>query len=149
MTALLLGLLLLGGQFLGSGARREMMIAAIFDHHHQTSNIQHEIAFRHAVQMVNENRWVLSCVDIFLATCLAEGEGGREGYCLCFTIANCRGGGWQKLFFIRKQCKRDTPASNKVTLFYVARKYEIFCKKKSLGVTFQTQNDELFILLQI
>ena len=50
------------------------MIAAIFDHHHQTSNIQHEIAFRHAVQMVNENRWVLRYVDIFLAICLAEVE---------------------------------------------------------------------------
>ena len=74
MTALLLGLLLLGGQCLGSRGRREMMIAAIFDHHHQTSNIQHEIAFRHAVQMVNENRWVLRDVDIFLAICLAEVE---------------------------------------------------------------------------
>ena len=33
--------------------RRTMRIAAIFD---KGSNIQHEMAFRHAVQMVNENR---------------------------------------------------------------------------------------------
>ena len=79
---LLLPLLLLGARSLASRGRREMMIAAIFDHHHETSNIQHEIAFRHAVQMVNENRWVPHSdyyVLIFLATCLGE-SGGRRGY---------------------------------------------------------------------
>ena len=40
----------------GTGARRSMRIAAIFD---KGTNIQHEIAFRHAVQMVNENRSVI------------------------------------------------------------------------------------------
>ena len=78
MTGLLLGLLLLGGQCLGSRARREMMIAAIFDHHHQTSNIQHEIAFRHAVQMVNENRWVLHYMSFFWQP-ETRREGGKRG----------------------------------------------------------------------
>ena len=78
MAGLLLGLLLLGGQCLVSRARREMMIAAIFDHHHQTSNIQHEIAFRHAVQMVNENRWVLH-YEFFFGNLRLGGRGEREG----------------------------------------------------------------------
>lgn len=114
MTALLLGLLLLWGQCRGSRGRREMMIAAIFDHHHQTSNIQHEIAFRHAVQMVNENRWVRRYVDIFFGNLRAGGRGeGRLGGLQLQSAGVC----WQKLFFIRKPSKRDTPVLNKVTLF--------------------------------
>ena len=62
------------------------MIAAIFDHHHQTSNIQHEIAFRHAVQMVNENRWVLH-YEFFFGSLRLGGRGEREGG---VTIAKCR-----------------------------------------------------------
>ena len=111
MRGLLLGLLLLVGQCLGSRGRREMMIAAIFDHHHQTSNIQHEIAFRHAVQMVNENRWVPSeevkDVETFFGNlCLAWSwrEGGKAGVLQLQTAGLC----WQKLFFIRKPCKTDT-----------------------------------------
>ena len=49
----LLPLLLLLSLGRSSLERRTMRIAAIFD---EGSNIQHEIAFRHAVQMVNENR---------------------------------------------------------------------------------------------
>ena len=111
MRGLLLGLLLLVAQCLGSRGRREMMIAAIFDHHHQTSNIQHEIAFRHAVQMVNENRWVPSEevkeVETFFGNlCLAGSwrEGGEAGVLQLQTAGVC----WQKLFFIRKPCKTDT-----------------------------------------
>ena len=96
------------------------MIAAIFDHHHQTSNIQHEIAFRHAVQMVNENRWVPSEevkeVDIYFwqPVCSGELEGGREGG--CFTIANCRGL-LAKTILHKKAVQDRHSDSNKLTLF--------------------------------
>ena len=48
---------------------RKMTIAAVFD---EGGGRRHELAFRHAVQAINRNRWEVPLARIFL--CLVECE---------------------------------------------------------------------------